>query len=337
MTNLFLSTKEPLECKFLSRLLINDLRIGVSEGVLKEAMTNSYFPKIVDIHKYCSNCNYFNLNLDKCAKCSKAVVKDKNEQLDMLETKFEIVNLSTPKNTKGLDKFVDYKTNPVEFALRRDKDKYIILADNPREIYNQYLSIFEKKYNLVNSFEEIAIELNEDFTNINKFEIKLSRPIKSMLAPRVNSVKEGFDITSTPAMLDFKYDGLRMQIHNDRGKVNLFTRNLDNITGQFPEVVDYIKTNFSDLSFVLDSECIGFDFRKKKFLPFQMLSKRILTKAINEVSNIHIVVRSFDILYLNGETLIDLEYFKRREKLKEIMLNRKIKQKINFDIDRLRE
>ena len=335
LTNLFLNTTKSIDNKFLARLLINDLRIGVSEGVLKEAMTNTYFPKIIDIHKVCPECSYINLNLKNCLKCNTDL--NKTNQLELFKNKYEIVELDTPNNTTGLNKYVEYKLNPIEYALRRDKDKYILISKTPRDVYNKFLIAFEKKYNLLNSFVKVSKELNNDFTNINKFEIEIGIPIKSMLGTRAQTVKESFEMTSKPALLDFKYDGLRVQIHNNKGKVNLFTRNLDEITQQFPEVIDFIQTNFSDISFVADSECVGFDYKKGKFLPFQMLSKRILTKEITEVDHINVIVKVFDILYLNNKTLIDKSYKERREILEQLMLNRKLKQKLHFDVEKLRK
>ena len=156
-----------------------------------------------------------------------------------------------------------------------------------------------------------------------------------MLGVRTNSIESSFEVVKTPALLDFKYDGLRVQIHNDKGKVELYSRNLENITKQFPEVVDFIKTNFSDTSFMLDSECVGFDFEKMEFLPFQLLSRRILSKDVSSVNHISVVVKAFDIFYKNGETLIDLPYKKRREILENLFVGRKIKQKSLFDKTRL--
>jgi DNA ligase-1 len=151
-----------------------------------------------------------------------------------------------------------------------------------------------------------------------------------MLGTRVNSFEEAFEIVGKPAFADFKYDGLRVQIHNYKGKVKLFSRNLEDITTQFPEIINFIKQNFSDLSFILDSECVGYDYKNKKFLPFQTLSKRIMKKEINENLHINITVKIFDILYLKDETLIKKPYKERREILENLFLNRKIIQnKIN--------
>jgi DNA ligase-1 len=158
-----------------------------------------------------------------------------------------------------------------------------------------------------------------------------------MLGTRKNTIKESLELTGTPAFLDYKYDGLRVQIHNKKGEIELFSRNLDNITKQFPEVVEFIKDNFSDLSFVLDTECVGYDFDKEEFLEFQILSRRILTKEISVVSHINVVVKAFDILYLNGKTLIDVNYEKRREILEGIFINRELVQKLHFNTDKLKD
>jgi DNA ligase-1 len=158
-----------------------------------------------------------------------------------------------------------------------------------------------------------------------------------MIGKRASTINESFEISGKPALADFKYDGLRVQIHNNKGDVSLFSRNLDNITKQFPEIIDFIKENYSDISFVIDSECVGFDFDKQVFLPFQMLSRRIMTKDINDVKHINVVVRAFDVMLLNNENLIDEPYEKRREKLNELFVGRTLSQNINFDFKELKK
>lgn len=335
LSNLFLLAQTDLEHKFLARLLIDDLRIGVSEGVLKEAAVNMYFPKIIGINLMCFKCSYLNLNLKECMKCKTKL--ELPEQSELFARKYSVVELETPKKETSLKDYnIEYEINPVEFALRRDREKYVLKTSNPREIYNIFLNSFEMKYNLINSFSKVLKELDENLSNILNLKIIVGNPIRSMLGTRSNSVKQSFEMTSRPALLDYKYDGLRVQIHNNYGEVRLFSRNLDEITKQFPEVVEFIKNNFSDLSFVVDSECVGYDFDKQEFLPFQVLSRRILTKNVSEVSHINVVVKAFDLLYLNEETLINDKYSKRRELLETIFLNRKLKQKLYFDVEMLK-
>lgn len=337
LSKLFLSAKQGVEHKFLARLLIDDLRIGVSVGVLKEACVNIFFPKISGVHRYCRSCDYFNLNNEKCVLCGKKI-EDENQE-DIISKKYKLVEIDTPKKEIGLGEFIgEYsKEDLVKFMLRIDKQKYIVKNEYPREIYKEFVSIFEKKYNVNNSFCDILPKISQNLAEVLNYEINIGNPILSMLGTRANTVEDSFEISGKPAFIDFKYDGLRVQIHNNFGEVRLFSRNLDELTVQFPDVVDFIKTNFSDKKFVLDSECVGFDFDKMEFLPFQMLSKRILSKNFGEVSHIKVVVKAFDIMKLGDKTLIDESYQMRREILEELFLNKKIKQKISFDIEKLKK
>jgi len=335
LSKLFLSANSKVEYKFLARILIDDLRIGVSVGVLREVCVNSIFPRIVGIHLICTKCSYINLNMKNCFKCKTKL--ELSEQEDLVLKTRELVEIGTPKGEVGLEDYFDVKDSDeqVKFALRVDREKYFIKTQNPRFLYNAFLSLFERKYNLINSFSKVIKEISYDLNNILNLEIILGNPIRSMLGTRVNTIDDAFEVSNFPGFIDYKYDGLRVQIHNNFGEVNLFSRNLENITKQFPEVVMYIKENFSDLSFVTDSECVGYDFENQKFLDFQLLSRRILSKNIENVSHIKVIVKIFDIMMLNDKTLIEESYEKRRDILEEIMLNRTLSQELFFDIDKL--
>jgi len=337
LSNLFLQIKTKEEYKFLARLLIDDLRIGVSEGVLKEAVVNAYFPQIVNIHLICE-CSYSNLNLEKCFLCHKNL--DIKNNIEVASKKYKIIEVGTPKGFVGLENF-DLKVlsddENIKFMLRLNKETQMILTENSREIYNTFLELYEMKYNCINSFEKSIKDIKKDLLAVTENKIEILTPIRSMLGTRTNTVEDSFKTTGKLSIIDFKYDGLRVQIHNNRGEIKLYSRNLENITKQFPEVVEFIKLNFSDLSFVIDAECVGFDFDKMIFLPFQTLSRRILSKNIDDVNHIKVVVKAFDIMYLNGKTIINLPYIKRREILEEIYLNRELIQETKIDIKKLTE
>lgn len=290
--NLFLSAKFSNEYKFLSRLLIDNLRIGVSEGVLKEAYINFKLPKIKTIEQ-----------------------SENGNEFELKEVNCKIINIKE--------------------AIEKYKFDNLIVCKNPRELYNEFLNYFEKKYNVTLSFRKIDEELSFNLKKILIADIKLFNPIKSMLGVRASSSKEALETAKIPSLADYKYDGMRVQIHNNKGNIKLYSRNQDEVTKQFPEITNYIKNNFSDLSFVIDSECVGFDFNTQKFLQFQILSRRILTKKIDEVSHIKIVVKAFDIMYLNDRTLIDIPYKERREILNSLFLKRPLKQELNFNIKKL--
>ena len=327
LSKLFISAQTKIEYKFLARLLIDDLRIGVSHGVLKEAIVNTFFPKIISLHYLCQNCNYINISTTTCFSCREKI--DTKNQDSIVEKNFNIHECKTPQEIVGLEKFIPTRDDNEQLAyiLRNTKQNEFIKSQTPRELYNSFLNSFEKHYNCLNSFQKIIDKIAKRLDNILNVEIIPHQPVLSMLGTRAKTITDSFSSTGTPALIDYKYDGLRVQIHNQKGEVTLFSRNLEDITKQFPEVVEYIKTNFSDCSFVLDSECVGYDKNKQTYLPFQILSRRILTKNVSSVSSISVVVKTFDILYFNNKTLIDYSYEKRREYMENLYIGRTLVQK----------
>lgn len=336
LSQLFLKATTSQEYRFLARMLLDDLRIGTSLGVVLEACVNVLFPKILGIHTICSQCRYVSINQKTCPNCSHTISLE--EQEEKFSQQYEILEIA--QNFQGgLCKFVPVRSQEeqIKFILRKDAKKYVLKTYDPRFFYNSFTKLVEQKYHVINSFEKLLKPAFHNLLSLLIVEIELGTPLKSMLGTRASSITQAKeDIGATRYLLDYKYDGLRVQIHNNYGEVHLFSRNLEDITSQFPEVVDYIKNNFLDFSFVLDSECIAYDFQAMKCLEFQELSRRILSKNIREVSHIKVAVKIFDLMYFQGETLLSLPYEKRREKMYELLLNKPLLQSFSFDIEKLK-
>ena len=105
-----------------------------------------------------------------------------------------------------------------------------------------------------------------------------------------------------------------MQIHKDGGSIKIFTRRLENVTTQFPDVVARVGDLIQEGSFIIDAEAIGIDPSTNKYLPFQQISQRIRRKyGIDEMAkSFPVEVRVFDILFLNGRSVIEEPYTDRR-------------------------
>ena len=90
-----------------------------------------------------------------------------------------------------------------------------------------------------------------------------------MLALKVDSVQEAFETVGRPAEAEFKYDGFRMEIEkNEKGKISLFTRKLENVTERFPDVVESVKNYVKGDSFILDAEVVGYDKKNDEVSSF---------------------------------------------------------------------
>ncbi|MEK6945305.1 MAG: ATP-dependent DNA ligase [Nanoarchaeota archaeon] len=166
-----------------------------------------------------------------------------------------------------------------------------------------------------------------NFKTLEKIEIEVGKPIKVMLAQKAESIKDGFEKVGKPCAVEYKYDGFRMLIHKKENQVLLFTRRLENVTKQFPEVVDYIKKYVEGKSFILDSEAVGFNSKTKEYTSFQHISQRIRRKYDIEKlqESLPVEVNVFDILYYNGKSYINEPFKKRTELIRKIIKNQPYK------------
>ncbi|MEK6840003.1 MAG: DNA ligase, partial [Nanoarchaeota archaeon] len=151
-----------------------------------------------------------------------------------------------------------------------------ILRDAIAQAYNQDAKEIENAFHMSSDYGEVAVHARNN--TLKKVDLALGKPVHSMLALLIADIKEAFEAVGKPAMLEYKLDGFRLQIHKNKNMIKLFTRRLENVTKQFPDVVDVIKKCVKGDSFILDAEAVGIDQKTKKHLPFQNISQRIKRK-----------------------------------------------------------
>jgi len=190
----------------------------------------------------------------------------------------------------------------------------------------------EAAYNVRVDIGEIAKNIKSQmvktkYQNISKIIDKIKEikptvgiPIMPALCQRLPTpeemIKKMGEVAAEP-----KFDGTRLQIHFRRPDfVRIFTRNLENVTAMFPDIVEAVKKEVLAKEAILDGEAIGFDPKTGKFLPFQETIKRKRKYEVEEkVKEIPLKYFVFDILYKDGETLFDFPLKKRREILEKIL------------------
>lgn len=230
-----LTSAEPVEALYIARTLIGDLRIGLKDATIRDAMADAFF------------------------------ARDK-ESLDAIQ--------------KAIDKS------------------------------NDIAEVFEiAKKGKLKSFDKVLLEVG--------------KPIKAMLAQKAKNIPDGFKAVGKPAAIEYKYDGFRLIIHKNKDKIALFTRRLENVTKQFPEVIEFLKKYVKGESFILDSEAVGYHKETKEYTPFQSISQRIRRKYDIEKmgKELPVEVNVFDILYYNGKSLLDEPFEKRTKLLTKIITN----------------
>jgi len=179
----------------------------------------------------------------------------------------------------------------------------------------------EHAYNICPDLGIIAETLAKDgIKAIEKIDVHVGRPIKMMLAQRVEELEEIPKKIPGEFTVEAKYDGERVQAHKDKkGKITLFSRRLENITEQFPDMVEYLEKYLEAKEFVIEGEILAVN-KKGHPLPFQTLMQRKRKTEINEyVKKVPVHLKAFDLLYLDGKSFLHQAYYQRSEQLAKII------------------
>jgi DNA ligase 1 len=141
-------------------------------------------------------------------------------------------------------------------------------------------------------------------------------PLSFMLADVMFSAEEIEQYYNKPLICEFKYDGIRVQLHRFGGNVKMFSRKLEDVASSFPEIVSAVSSIPSE--FILDGELLA--YRADRPLHFQELQKRLRRKAVTDrlMAEIPVVYVPYDIMYLNGQSLIDRPLTERKKLLSQI-------------------
>ncbi len=266
-----LTSAGPEEAKYIVRTVLEDLRVGVGDGSLRDAILWAFFGKELGI-------------------------------------KFD-----SEKNDIGLE---------------------------DREKYNKYSEAVQNAYNLSNDFAVVALAAkNKGLKGFDEISLQFGKPLKVMLYQKASGIENAFETVGKPAAVEYKYDGFRMQVHRKGEKIEIFTRRLEEVTPQFPEIARYVLDHINSKEFIIDCEAVGFSPKTGKYRPFQEISQRIKRKydIAKLAEELPVELNIFDIVSYEGKNMLNEEFLKRRKILEKIVkeVPRKIvlaKQIITSDI-----
>src|SRR3990167_10256207 len=181
--------------------------------------------------------------------------------------------------------------------------------------------LLEGAYNRTSDLDLIAKTLfGQGLEAVQKLKVQVGKPIRSELCERLQTPEKVVEkMLKVNAQL--KYDGFRVQIHKDGNKVTMFSRNLENMTHMFPELIEgTLKQTAGAKTLILDTEALAYQRESEEFLPFQETTKRRRKHNILEMAkSLPLRAFVFDVLYINGKSLIDTPLIERLEVLKKIV------------------
>jgi DNA ligase-1 len=158
---------------------------------------------------------------------------------------------------------------------------------------------------------------------IHEAELKPMQPLSYMLADTMPSANDIEKYYKKELYAEFKYDGIRVQVHKLGDKLAIYSRKLEEITNEFPEILEGLKKIHHDL--ILDGEIVP--FKDDVPLPFHELQRRLRRKDLdsNILNEVPVALFVYDLLYLDGSILLNEPLSKRRRILESLEFDNPIK------------
>ncbi len=206
---------------------------------------------------------------------------------------------------------------PIGFRLGFSDSTIIdALACFGKENIKEYKQLITEKYQLVSDLGLLAkIIFEKGIEKIKNLKITPFIPIKSQLCERSKSLDEIKERLGTFA-IDTKVDGFRQQIHKVKNKIKIYSRQEEDITDMFPDVVENVKK--IDHDFIIDCEAIAYDSENQKYHSFQITITRKRKYDILEKSKeLPLHLKVFDCLYLDEKEIYSLPFIERRRIVEE--------------------
>ena len=274
LVDALLRAATPLEAKYLLKLMLGDMRIGVKQSLVEEAIGVAAAADVTAVRH--------------------AV---------MLEADLGDAAVRAFAGTLGAARMRLF--HPLGFMLASP-------VETPEEAVERFTAKPAKAVpkKQLKGKKKRSEEVLEEVPEAGEAEAILE-PVQADVAPGVQ------------ALLEDKFDGMRAQVHcgsaEEPGRVAIYSRNREDITESFPELVEAFTrvTTVDGAGLIFDGEILGWDYRTGQALPFAVLGQRIGRKRVgNEMRvRVPVVFMAFDLMFAGGELLLALPLRERRNRL----------------------
>ncbi|MFB6071138.1 MAG: ATP-dependent DNA ligase [Halanaeroarchaeum sp.] len=207
-----------------------------------------------------------------------------------------------------------YVVRTVVGAMRLGVGEGIVrdaLADAYLDGSEEAVEAIQRAYEVTNDFAVVAERARTaGRAGLADLDVEVFRPVKPMLARKADDLSAALDDLAgdgEPALLETKYDGIRAKLHRRGDEIRVFTRRLEDVTRQFPDVVEAVEEGIDAEAFVVEAEVVGYDPDTGSPVPFQELSRRIKrTEDIATMAEtVPARVHCFDLISLDGRSRLE--------------------------------
>jgi DNA ligase-1 len=203
-------------------------------------------------------------------------------------------------------------------------------------------SAVEHLYAMSNDIGLAASRASRGQKSLERAGLKLFRPYQFMNAHKVDDAQTIFTrLSGKKIIFEIKYDGARLQIHIKAGRkpeVRLYSRRLNDDTAAMPDVVEALSEAWTGGDAIIEGEAVAFDPSLKKKLPFQSVLMRLgRVHGIEEKAReIPLVLHLFELVYLDGEDLMNVPQAGRRARLQKLFrTTERVKMTESIESDRI--
>lgn len=213
------------------------------------------------------------------------------------------------------------------FPIRPQGELSRLKKDELAEIYNNAEELVKASYARHPDYNDLVpclLEIGVTEELLIRCGLELHIPLRPMLGSITRDLSDmltklqGRDFTC-----EYKYDGQRAQVHCDvQGKVSIFSRHLELMTEKYPDLVSLVPQIRGEgvSSFILEGEVVAVDHETGDLQPFQVLTNRAKKNVELGGITVNVCLFSFDLMYLNGEALLDRSFRERRELLRSLFV-----------------
>jgi DNA ligase 1 len=178
--------------------------------------------------------------------------------------------------------------------------------------------VLERAYNICCDLGLVASALVDGgLAAVEQIQVRPGNPVRVMLAQRLADAAEILAKLGGECAAEYKYDGMRLQAHRTAdGRIELWTRRLEEVSTQFPDVVEILAAGLGPAEAIVEGEVVAFDAATDELRPFAEVMFRRRKYGIDEaVRDVPVGLFCFELLYADGRDLTQLPYPQRRAAL----------------------
>jgi DNA ligase-1 len=210
-----------------------------------------------------------------------------------------------------------------DFSLKSQKDLAAFKKEELAEIWSKSEEIVKKCFAQRPNYNDlipVLLEVGVCPELLIRCGLTLHVPLRPMLGSITRDLSEMLTkLQGRDFSCEYKYDGQRAQVHcDDQGKVSIFSRHLELMTDKYPDLVALIPKIRGEgvSSFIMEGEVVAVDQSSGELKTFQTLANRARKDVSIGSVKVDVCLFAFDLMYLNGESLIDRPFRERRELLR---------------------